>query len=124
MLIAKVKNYNLNVTEVRYPAFPMFFPGIFNFTVGILLTLFFKNIFRPPPTQQSTNEDQSDAVRSRLNNCRILQRNFESCVDAAQTSKEPCERARYNEAATPTPNNPTARDFGYLERDDFLKIQG
>ena len=28
---------NLNVTEVRYPAFPMPFPGIFNFTVGILL---------------------------------------------------------------------------------------
>ena len=27
---------NLNVTEVRYPAFPMPFPGIFNFTVGIL----------------------------------------------------------------------------------------
>ena len=34
--IDKVKNYNLNVTEVRYPAFPMPFPGIFNFTVGIL----------------------------------------------------------------------------------------
>jgi len=84
------------------------------------------SIFRPPPTQQSTNEDQSDAVRSRLNNCRILQRNFESCVDAAQTSKEPCERARYNEAATPTPSNPTARDFGYLERDEiiFLKCRG
>ena len=83
------------------------------------------NIFRPPPTQQATNEDQSDAVRSRLNNCRILQRNFESCVDAAQTSKEPCERARYNEAATPTPSNPTARDFGYLERDEniFLKCR-
>merc|ERR1711911_99692 len=90
------------------------------------LTFFFIKIFRPPPTQQSTNEDQSDAVRSRLNNCRILQRNFESCVDAAQTSKEPCERARYNEAATPTPNNPTARDFGYLERDDkiILKYRG
>ena len=35
--IAKVKNYNLNVTEVRYPAFPMLFSGIFNFTVGILV---------------------------------------------------------------------------------------
>jgi len=71
----------------------------------------------PPPTQQSTNDDQTDAVRSRLNNCRILQRNFESCVDAAQTSKEPCERARYNEAATPTPLQPSARDFGYLVKD-------
>ena len=34
--IVKVKNYNLNVTEVRYPAFLRLFPGIFNFTVGIL----------------------------------------------------------------------------------------
>ena len=34
--IAKVKNYNLNVTEVRDPDFPILFPGIFNFTVGIL----------------------------------------------------------------------------------------
>ena len=33
--IAKVKNYNLNVTEVLDPVFPML-PGIFNFTVGIL----------------------------------------------------------------------------------------
>lgn len=96
------------------------------FTNESHFNFFLINIFRPPPTQQSTNEDQSDAVRSRLNNCRILQRNFESCVDAAQTSKEPCERARYNEAATPTPSNPTARDFGYLERDEniFLKCRG
>ena len=34
--IAKVKNYNLNVTEVRHPDFKNIFPGIFNFTVGIL----------------------------------------------------------------------------------------
>ena len=33
--IAKVKNYNLNVTEVQYPASPMLFPGIFDFTVGV-----------------------------------------------------------------------------------------
>ena len=32
----KLKLHNLNVTEVRYPTFPMFSPGIFNFTVGIL----------------------------------------------------------------------------------------
>ena len=35
--IAKIKNYNLNVTEVQDPDFPMLFPGIFNFTVGILI---------------------------------------------------------------------------------------
>ena len=34
--IAKVKNYNLNVTEVRDSDFKNAFPGIFNFTVGIL----------------------------------------------------------------------------------------
>ena len=34
--IAKVKNYNLNITEVPDPDFKNTFPGIFNFTVGIL----------------------------------------------------------------------------------------
>ena len=34
---AKVKNYNLNVTEVRDSDFKNAFPGIFNFTVGILI---------------------------------------------------------------------------------------
>ena len=37
--IANVKNHNMNVTEIRYSASPMPFPGIFNFTGGIL----FKN---------------------------------------------------------------------------------
>ena len=32
----KVKNYNLNVTEVRDSDFKNAFTGIFNFTVGIL----------------------------------------------------------------------------------------
>lgn len=39
----------------------------------------------PRPNAESVN--MSNAVRARLNNCRILQRNFEACVDAAQTSK-------------------------------------
>ena len=38
--IAKVKNYNLNVTEVRDSDFQNAFPGIFNFTVGILASTF------------------------------------------------------------------------------------
>jgi len=40
---------------------------------------------QPRPNAESVN--MSNAVRARLNNCRILQRNFEACVDAAQTSK-------------------------------------
>ena len=39
-MAAKVKNYNLNVTEVRDSDFKNTFPGIFNFTVGILLTTY------------------------------------------------------------------------------------
>ena len=35
--IAKVKKYNLNVTEFRDSDFKNAFPGIFNFTVGILV---------------------------------------------------------------------------------------
>ena len=34
---AQVKNYNLNVTEVWGSDFKNAFPGIFNFTVGILV---------------------------------------------------------------------------------------
>ena len=34
--LAKVKNYNLNVTEVRDSDLKNDFPGILNFTVGIL----------------------------------------------------------------------------------------
>ena len=84
----------------------------------------------PRPNAESVN--MSNAVRARLNNCRILQRNFEACVDAAQTSKvlfevskiffiyylkDPAHRERFNEAETPTPPSPSARDFGYLVRD-------
>ena len=35
-LKSESENYNLNVTEVPYPTFPMLFHGIFNFPVGIL----------------------------------------------------------------------------------------
>ena len=38
-----VQNYNLNITEIRDSNFKNAFPGIFNFTVGILL------ITRSPP---------------------------------------------------------------------------
>ena len=37
--IAKVKNYNLNVTEILDSDFKNPFPGIFNFTVGILFPI-------------------------------------------------------------------------------------
>ena len=37
--IAMVKNYNLNVTEIRDPDFKNAFLGIFNFTVGILIMM-------------------------------------------------------------------------------------
>ena len=37
MSFLKVKNYNLNVTEVRDSDFKNAFPGIFNFSVGILI---------------------------------------------------------------------------------------
>ena len=39
--IAKVKTYSLNVTEI----FPIAFPEIFNFTVGILVTSYHTRIF-------------------------------------------------------------------------------
>ena len=38
--MAKVKNYNLNVTEILDSGFKNAFLGIFNFTVGILILAF------------------------------------------------------------------------------------
>ena len=53
----KVKNYNLNVTEIRDSDFKNDFSGIFNFTVGILLAILFEknqNYFQeyPGPSQR------------------------------------------------------------------------
>ena len=42
--VVKVKNYNLNVTEVRDSDFKNAFPGIFNFTIGILLEFTYEMI--------------------------------------------------------------------------------
>ena len=36
LYFSKVKNYNFNVTEVRDSTLKKRFPGIFNFTIGIL----------------------------------------------------------------------------------------
>ena len=46
--MAKVKNYNLNVTEVLDSDFKNAFPGIFNFTVGILILKDRQAIFQGP----------------------------------------------------------------------------
>ena len=45
--IAKVKNYNLKVTEVLNSDFKNAFPGIFNFTVGILEFILIELIYHP-----------------------------------------------------------------------------
>ena len=41
--IAKVKNYNLNVTEILDSDFKNAFPGIFNFTAGNLISVFLRS---------------------------------------------------------------------------------
>ena len=51
----KVKNYNLNVTEVRDSDFKNAFPGIFNFTVGILIS-------RLPQAEFERNDHRKDSL--------------------------------------------------------------
>ena len=71
-------------------------------------------IFRPPPSKRSKVDDETEKVRNRLNNSRILYRNFEACVHGADISQDPCDRPTYNEATTPTPLHPMTRDLGQL----------
>jgi len=54
---------------------------------------------------------------------RILQRNFQACVEASQRSLEPSERIRHNEADGATPETPDCRDLGYLVREMANSVQ-
>ena len=47
-MLAKVKDNNLNVTEVLVSDFKNAFPGIFNFTVGILYEIFREKVQHVP----------------------------------------------------------------------------
>ena len=74
--IAKVKNYNLNVTEVRDSDFKNAFPRIFDFTVGILtvtsrvvrsLKITASELFDKPPSALSVDTDSSIRVNFEFN---------------------------------------------------------
>ena len=54
---------------------------------------------------------------------RILQRNFQACVEAAQRNLSPSDRVRHNEANGITPNVPDSRDLGYLVREMANTVQ-
>ena len=54
---------------------------------------------------------------------RILQRNFETCVDAAQSGQDPASRIRHNETNGITPDVPDSRDLGYLVREMANTVQ-
>ena len=49
---------------------------------------------------------QRQPVSQKLNLMRTLQRNFKTCVKAAQKNKDPSERERHEEPETPTSNDP------------------
>ena len=46
---------------------------------------------------------ESGRVMDRLNNCRVLQRNFRECVQSAQMEIDPNDRPRFDEVENPTP---------------------
>ena len=62
---------------------------------------------------------QSSLAHQRLHNCRVLQRNFNACVDAAQTNLDPSMRTRYNEPISETSEFPHVRDLGLFTRNGF-----
>ena len=53
---------------------------------------------------------------NRLTNCRLLQKNFEECVQQAQLDQEPASRVRHNSLQTPTPEVPKLTDLGKLTK--------
>ena len=69
-------------------------------------------------------------AQSTLNNCLVLQRNFEACVTAAKSNQgskfilyikllsyqDPTTRIRYNDPKNETAERPMAKDVGYLLR--------
>jgi hypothetical protein len=55
---------------------------------------------------------QLNAVAHQLKHVKILQRNFDECVRAAQRNSEPSQRQRWDDAESPTPREPTVTDLG------------
>ena len=75
-------------------------------------------------------ESQRDQTKRKVDiqfyhNCyfRILQRNFQACVESTQRSQEPSDRIRHNEADGSTPDTPDCRDLGYFVREMANSIQ-
>ena len=56
-------------------------------------------------------------THKKLDNCRVLQRNFDSCVNAAQRGMDPNDRIRHNVPEVPTPELPMVRDLGQFTQD-------
>jgi len=60
---------------------------------------------------------QRQPVSQKLNLTRTLQRNFKTCVKAAQKNIDPSQRMRYEEPETPTPSDPKVSDLGELTQE-------
>ena len=78
-----------------------------------------------------SDEVMNKMAQSTLNNCLVLQRNFEACVTAAKSNQgqnykvehsprqhniDPTTRIRYNDPKNETAERPMAKDVGYLLR--------
>jgi len=80
-----------------------------------------------PATQGGPVDERDSQNRvltfERFRNFRVLQRNFQACVEAAQRGQDPAERLRHNEANGVTPDVPDSRDLGYMVREMANAIQ-
>ena len=69
--LAKVKNYNLIVTEVRYPDFKNNFSEIFNFTAGIHSGLHGYSVHRDEPENENGRYVKSNGLCTK-SGCRLF----------------------------------------------------
>jgi len=64
------------------------------------------------PYERNRTETVRSPAYQRFNNCNILSRNFQACIEASQENVRPEDRIRHNQPDIPTPDNPTVGDFG------------
>lgn len=63
------------------------------------------------PAGPGPNRQQS-STHARYNNCAILHRNFDACVEASMNGLDPAQRTRFNDPLSESPPVPAAADLG------------
>ena len=57
---------------------------------------------------------ESNLVVNQMNQVKVYQRNFDTCVRAAQRNEDPAHRSRHDVPEVPTTQHPSVVEFGEL----------